>query len=288
MRSPDVPKRTTSLPCTADNCGELFPRCGKHSTYTRRKCRCDACYEVNAKYMKGWYSKNRETAIEKQSRYYAENREAAAEWRKRYYAENREAIIEKEKQYQRKNSKKVAERRRRHREANRETLAKKKKLYIAENREAVAARQKRWREANRKTILEKQKRHYAENRETILERNRQWRAENSAACVEIARQWQLANPERHRELRRHADNRRRARMKEVRAIDFTPEQLEQRMAYYGNSCYLKLDCCTGGFDHVDHVKPIAQFGAHMLANLRPACGPCNRRKGGKWPFSAAS
>ncbi|MGX7727586.1 HNH endonuclease [Rhodococcus sp. 5G237] len=36
---------------------------------------------------------------------------------------------------------------------------------------------------------------------------------------------------------------------------------------------------------VDHVKPINKGGPHMLANLRPACGPCNSRKRDQWPFT---
>jgi len=76
-------------------------------------------------------------------------------------------------------------------------------------------------------------------------------------------------------------------MKQVQVIDFTPEQFEQKMAYYGHSCYLKLDCCTGAFDHVEHVKPIDKLGPHMLANLRPSCEPCNSRKWAHWPFTLA-
>ena len=35
------------LPCTPDNCGDLFAKCGKTWTYAGLKCRCDACYEAN-------------------------------------------------------------------------------------------------------------------------------------------------------------------------------------------------------------------------------------------------
>ena len=30
---------------------------------------------------------------------------------------------------------------------------------------------------------------------------------------------------------------------------------------------------------IDHVKPIARGGSNWPANLRPACTPCNSRKG---------
>ena len=119
----------------------------------------------------------------------------------------------------------------------------------------MAERQKRHREANHKNIAQKKRRHYRENRETVLERNRQWR---------------LANPDRYRASCRISHHRRRARLAAVTVIDFTPEQFEQKMAYYGHACYLKLPgICTGAFDEIEHVKPIAKLGPHMLANLRP-------------------
>lgn len=62
---------------------------------------------------------------------------------------------------------------------------------------------------------------------------------------------------------------------------FTREQLAARMAYFGNRCWI----CAGPFEQVDHVKPLAKGGPHMLANLRPSCAPCNNRKRARWPLS---
>lgn len=45
--------------------------------------------------------------------------------------------------------------------------------------------------------------------------------------------------------------------------------------------------CGGEATQVDHVKPIAAGGAHILANLRPICGQCNQRKKDKWPYALA-
>lgn len=218
-------KRTTSLPCTAENCGDLFPKCGRPSTYTHGKCRCDVCHE---------HDKQRRFA----------RREAKAEYDRQY----REANIEKKLAYD--------------------------KRYHADNRDKIA---------------EYHKRHYSENRDAARESRRIYYRENSAAGVERARQWKLANPERVREIGRSKQHRRRARMKAAQVVPFTPEQERQKMAYYGNSCYLKLPgICTGGFDEVDHVKPIAKGGAHMIANMRPACLPCNRIKWAHWPFKFAA
>jgi 5-methylcytosine-specific restriction endonuclease McrA len=40
--------------------------------------------------------------------------------------------------------------------------------------------------------------------------------------------------------------------------------------------------CSGPFEHVDHVKPIAKGGLNVLSNMRPACGSCNSAKRAKW------
>ncbi|MFI1913471.1 HNH endonuclease [Nocardia sp. NPDC020380] len=52
------------------------------------------------------------------------------------------------------------------------------------------------------------------------------------------------------------------------------------MAYFGGRCWL----CRAPYEAIDHVKPLAQGGAHCLSNLRPICSPCNLRKGDRWPF----
>lgn len=44
--------------------------------------------------------------------------------------------------------------------------------------------------------------------------------------------------------------------------------------------------CGGEWAEIEHVKPLALGGPHILANLRPSCGPCNRRKGAHWPGAA--
>ena len=237
-----MPKRTP-LPCTPANCGELFPKCGRVSTYTNRRCRCDSCYEAVA---------------EERRRHYAKNREAVAERGKQYRAENREAVLEK------------------------------KRRYHHVNREACIERSKRRYNANREAATEYSRSYQAKNREAVREYKRRYVIKNSEAVAERLRQWRLDNPDRDRENGIRATHRRRARKNAVQTVPFTQEQLEQRFAYYGWRCYLRLESCTGGAEHVEHVKPISKGGAHMLANLRPACGPCNSRKGTKWPFEAAS
>ena len=58
----------------------------------------------------------------------------------------------------------------------------------------------------------------------------------------------------------------------------TVELLEAKAAYWGNHCWM----CSGPIEHWDHVKPISKGGPHILANLRPACAPCNLSKSNRW------
>ncbi len=115
-----------------------------------------------------------------------------------------------------------------------------------------------------------------------------------------AREWALANPERRMQIRKESARRRWAadpeRFREAwrkrqaavrrgcRVYGFTPEQIAVKVTYWGHRCWV----CLGPYDSIDHVKPLAKRGPHMLANLRPICTPCNSRKLDQWPFPAHS
>ena len=164
-----------------------------------------------------------------------------------------------------------------------------RKRYEAENREAIRAERKQYSAENSAAIVERVRQWRIANPERYREQLRQYTDETREIRSERNRQWKIDNPDRKREHARQYQHRRRARMMATQVADFTLEQMEQKMAYYGNSCYLQIpDICTGGFDHIDHVKPISKGGAHILANTRPACKPCNEYKSDKWPFEAAA
>lgn len=116
-------------------------------------------------------------------------------------------------------------------------------------------------------------------------RARQWRVDYQAQYMEanrdkaatVTREWNKQNPDRVK-MQSHV---KRARKVAATTVPFTKAQLEQRLAYWGGKCWM----CGAAADAIDHVKPLSKGGPHMLANLRPACGPCNNRKRAKWPFS---
>jgi len=74
--------------------------------------------------------------------------------------------------------------------------------------------------------------------------------------------------------------RRKARKQAALTIPFTAQQLDQKLAYWGNRCWI----CNGPQEQVDHVIPLSKDGPHCLANLRPICVRCNSRKRDRWPY----
>lgn len=115
----------------------------------------------------------------------------------------------------------------------------------------------------------------ARNRQRARQRERQWRDANR----DLARQWSRDFAKRYPERVRANTTRQRAQRRNAPTIPFTARQLADRLSMYAG-CWM----CGGPKESVDHVKPLAKGGAHMLGNLRPACTPCNSSKQDTWPF----
>jgi 5-methylcytosine-specific restriction endonuclease McrA len=95
-----------------------------------------------------------------------------------------------------------------------------------------------------------------------------------------AREAEAATVEgRRRQARRLAEQRRRER-EAAAPGSATEEQLAARWAFYGGRCWM----CQGVATTMDHVKPLASGGSQWPSNQRPACWPCNVRKGAHWPW----
>lgn len=104
-----------------------------------------------------------------------------------------------------------------------------------------------------------------------------YRDANATSLVERDRLRNAENPAKRNEGRWRAS----ARTRGVSVVDFAPELLAGRLSMF-SGCWM----CGALPTEVDHVKPLAAGGPHMLANLRPICGPCNRSKGSRWPLTA--
>lgn len=133
-----------------------------------------------------------------------------------------------------------------------------------------------WMAKNREANRLSQAEYRAANRDRARARTVAWRKANPGAMAN----WRKANPDKTRNNDRVMTARRRARMSAVPNVSFSRKQLVERMAYFGNRCWI----CGGQYDAVDHVKPISKGGANMLSNLRPICTECNSVKCAKWPY----
>lgn len=49
----------------------------------------------------------------------------------------------------------------------------------------------------------------------------------------------------------------------------------------GRECMVRLPGCTGRATTRDHITPVAQGGTDAPSNLRPACRPCNSKRGNR-------
>ena len=132
-----------------------------------------------------------------------------------------------------------------------------------------------------------------------------WKASNPEVVSRISKASYGRNAEAHRKASRdyHRAHRDRivARMAEQKRLNravhtayetvrrgrkagaagwATPEQIAARVAYYGGRCWM----CGAPWEQIDHVKPLRVGGPNWPANLRPACGSCNGRKNGVWPY----
>lgn len=72
---------------------------------------------------------------------------------------------------------------------------------------------------------------------------------------------------------------RRAKRANAPRVDYLPEHVAARFAYFGDKCWM---CGSMERLTIDHVKPLNAGGPDMPSNLRPACRPCNSRKRDRW------
>lgn len=95
---------------------------------------------------------------------------------------------------------------------------------------------------------------------------------HQAERVEYARAWRKSNPER----RRHQRDVRSSRMlTNPGYTHFTHAEWMKLVNRFGGRCAY---CGQPGELVKDHVVPLKRGGRHAIANILPACGPCNSHK----------
>jgi 5-methylcytosine-specific restriction endonuclease McrA len=128
----------------------------------------------------------------------------------------------------------------------------------------------------------KQAAYYQANRDKVLTGNRE-RAKTyqpPASVIEYRKKYR----EEHREVYRESGRRTRARRAGVPVSVIPVSLIGAKVAYWGRKCWV---CKAENPSEMDHVKPVSKGGAHILANLRPICGSCNRSKRDRWPLTAS-
>lgn len=136
---------------------------------------------------------------------------------------------------------------------------------------------RRWRKHHPEKRAAQKRRWYLRHQSTADGTIQKWRERNREKVREYQRQWQTT----HRAAHAETERRRRARRRSVAVMYFHESELAARLSMFANRCWL----CGAVATAVDHVKPLAAGGMHVLANLRPICDHCNARKGAKWPLS---
>ena len=120
---------------------------------------------------------------------------------------------------------------------------------------------RRYAEANRERVTAIKRRHYDANVDVIKARAAQWNASDKGKIARVA-----------------YNNRRRANILSAEANDFTKFDWMELLVQYDYSC---VYCGKGGKLTQDHKTPLIRGGNHTKANIVPACGSCNSRKGRK-------
>lgn len=150
--------------------------------------------------------------------------------------------------------------------------------------EKKRASTERWEVANRERSLAYRRRHYHENKVRYRAMQARWYRDNHERAIAAIREWQRLNPDAYAASRWRRDQRRRARKRATRFCVITRQALEQRWGYFGGRCWM----CNAPASEWDHVKPLSKGGWHVLANLRPACKPCNSAKRDRWPYEMSA
>ncbi len=105
-----------------------------------------------------------------------------------------------------------------------------------------------------------------------------------SACNEAVRRYENDSYKKDPSKKKLKSQIRRARVKGVLCIEYTAEQLARKYEYWGNTCHIQGPNCNGVAEDIEHVIPISLDGPNILANIRPSCETCNGNKGSQWPF----
>ena len=112
---------------------------------------------------------------------------------------------------------------------------------------------------------------YLENRTKLIAKNVAY------GQTALGRQKKRAWLRQHPEVDRAHYQRRRAHKAAASMNDFTDDQWIEMQAAYDHRCAYCGKRAKGKLTR-DHISPLSAHGDHTVANIVPACRPCNRKK----------
>ncbi len=161
----------------------------------------------------------------------------------------------------------------------RQCLAKRARRYFETHRDKVKENAKRWREANPEKAREMSREMSARSRAKAnsipekaaarREASKRWRQENKAYLTAKIKEWHAANPDA---ANRYA--RERAARKRRDGGHHTQGEFLEVLGQCGGVCVY----CGAPATTKDHVVPVIRGGTDGIANIVPACKPCNSQK----------
>lgn len=146
--------------------------------------------------------------------------------------------------------------------------------HTSQCRQCSRAQDAKWRSQNtdrRRAYREQAKVQRSQYAKAWYERNPGYREryyeENREASYERRYRWIELNPEKHRAL----SAKRRALLKDSPDLDAVADYM----------ALIRRDPCVycgSPTEHIDHIIPLADRGAHEWQNLAPTCASCNTSK----------
>jgi 5-methylcytosine-specific restriction endonuclease McrA len=206
-----------------------------------------------------------------QQAYRDANRERSREYHREHRATHRDKKRAQDAAYYQKTRTQFLAKCAAYRAAHPQKIKARKRAHYEKNGEAIRAKVAAYKAANPKRGKEAESRWRAENKDRVRLVAAIWVEANRARVRAYKNAW----GRRNKTKRRLWSAKRRAQKRAAMVVRITVEGLRGRMAVFGNRCAY----CGGPFEHVEHVIALARGGPHILANLRPSCGPCNDRKG---------
>jgi len=128
-----------------------------------------------------------------------------------------------------------------------------------------------WRAAHREAVNAGNRSWYAQNRERLVTAAAVYAAAHREEARARTRAWALRNPEHARQLDENKRARRRGAVGSHTVIEW-----REKVALFGGCCaYCGRDDSPLGRDH---RIPLSRGGSNLIANIVPACPPCNFAK----------